>query len=395
MVTADVTAEQLVGATRALLPLVRQCGPRAERERRLPQAVARALAEAGICRMLAPRAVGGLEIDPVTQLDVLYELSRADGATGWVAQVYSSVSHLAGFLPPGVGREIYGRNPNAIISGTLAAPYGRAVAVEGGYRVTGRWPYASGCQGADWLAATAAVHDGKGPRLDPTGAPAQRIVIFPASAATIHDTWHAGGLRGTGSHDVEVAEVLVPAGWTFWWTDRPYFEAPLYVARWWLLGHGAQRLGMARAAIDALAELAQVKVPTRSQVLLRDRPLAQMEFAQAEALFESARLFLWDTAERLWEQTRGGKRLTPRQQATARLANTYAAQVAVQVVDLMYSAAGGSAVYEGSPLEQLFRDIHVAAQHAAVALPTYEQVGQILLHPQPELLPRPPGPPLF
>jgi indole-3-acetate monooxygenase len=377
MVATDVTAEHLVEATRALLPLVRQFGPRAERERRLRRAVARALAEAGICRMLAPRAVGGLEIDPVTQLEVLYELSRADGSTGWVAQVYSSVSHLAGFLPPDVGREIYGRNPNAIVSGTLAAPHGRAVAVEGGYCVTGRWPYASGCQGADWLAATAAVHDHKGPGLDRTGAPAQRIVIFPASVATIHDTWHAGGLRGTGSHDVEVADVFVPAGWTFWWTDRPYFEAPLYVARWWLLGHGAQRLGMARAALDALAEL------------------AQLQFAQAEALFESARLFLWDTAERLWQRARGGKQLTPRQQATARLANTYAAQVAVQVVDLMYGAAGGSAVYQGSPLEQLFRDIHVAAQHAAVAQPTYEQLGHILLHPEPESLPRPPGPPLF
>ena len=395
MLRVEANAKELREATRALVPLVRQYGPQAERGRCLARPVVQAMAEAGICRMLAPRAVGGLEIDPITQLDVLYELSRAEGSAGWVAQVYSSCSHVAGFLPPEVGREIFGRNPKAILSGTLAAPYGQAVAVDGGYRVTGRWPYGSGCQGADWLGATAAVHDGDGPRLDSSGAPIQRIVIFPASAATIHDTWHVGGLRGTGSHDVEVVDVFVPANWSCWWTDGPYFDSPVYAARWWLLGHGAQRLGMARAAIDALFELAQVKVPTRSQALLRDRPLAQMQFAQAEALLEAARRFLWSTAEQLWEHARDGKRLTLRQQATARLANTHAANAAVQVVDLVYSAAGGSAIYEGSPIEQLFRDIHVGAQHVSVALQTYEQLGQILFHPDAESLPPRPGPPLL
>src|SRR5204862_461598 len=167
----------------------RQYAAQAERERRVPRPVAEAMAEVGICRMLAPRAVGGLEVDPITQLDALYELSRADSSAGWVAQVYSSVSHVAGFLPPEVGQEIFGRNPKAIASGTLAAPYGRAVASDGGFRVSGRWPYGSGSTNADWLAVTVAVHDRDGPRLDPSGAPLQRIAIFPASAATIHDTW--------------------------------------------------------------------------------------------------------------------------------------------------------------------------------------------------------------
>ena len=395
MLTVDASAQQLLEATRALLPLVRESGPRAERERCVPWAVARGMAEAGICRMLAPRAVGGLEIDPVTQLDVIYELTRADSSTGWISQVYSSLSHLCGLLPPEVGQEMFGRNPNAIASGTLAAPYGRAVVVDGGYRVTGRWPYGSGCKHADWLGATAAVYDRDGPRLDRSGVPEQRIVIFPASEVTIHDTWHVTGLRGTGSHDVEVADVFVPASWTCWWTDRPSCPGPLYVARWWLLGHGAQRLGMARAAIDALVELAQVKVPTRSQVLLRDRPLAQMQIARAEALLESGRLYLWNTVAQLWEQARAGQRLTLRQQTMARLANTYASDVAIQVVDYVFSAAGGSAIYEGNPIEQLFRDVHVAGQHASVAEQTYQQFGQVLLHPAPESLPQPPGPPML
>ncbi len=144
---------------------------------------------------------------------------------------------MTGFLAPAVGREIFGRNPNAIVSGTLAAPYGRATVVE-------------------------------------------------------------------------VEDVFVPTGWAFWWTDTPHHPGPLYKHRWWLLAHGAQRLGVARAAIDALYELAQVKTPSRSTTLIRDRPLTQMQFAQAEALRRSARAWLWDTATRLWERVCAGDQLS-------------------------------------------------------------------------------------
>jgi len=386
---------RLLDATRAILPLVRASADAAERERRMSAQVARAMAETGITRMLAPRAIGGLEIDPITQLDVIEALAHADGSAGWNAQVYSSCAHVTGFLAPEVGHEIFGPNPNAIMSGTLAAPYGRALVVDDGYQVSGRWPYGSGCQNADWLAFTTGVYEGNRPRLDADGLPEQRIAIVPASSATIQDTWHVNGLLGTGSHDLEVQGVFVPVGWTFWWTDSPFHPGPLYKHRWWLLAHGAQRLGVARAAIDALYELAQVKKPTRSTILVRDRPLTQMQFAQAEALWHSARAFLWDTATRLWERASAGDRLQMKDLALARLANTNASVVAVQVAELMFSAAGGTAVYTSSPLDRLFRDAHAAAQHATASLPTYEQWGRVLLHAEPETLPRQPGPPLL
>src|SRR4051794_4616667 len=158
MVVTDTAARSLLDATRAILPLVRECADEGERERQLPRPVARAMAEAGVARMLAPRAIGGLEIDPITQLDVIEQLAHAEGSVGWVAQVYSSCAHLTGFLAPEFGQQIFGRNPNAIMSGTLAAPYGRARVVDGGYRVTGRWPYGSGCQEADWLGFTTGVY---------------------------------------------------------------------------------------------------------------------------------------------------------------------------------------------------------------------------------------------
>jgi len=395
MAMIETAAQGLLDATRAILPLVRDGGNQGEQERRLPRHVADAMAEAGVCRMLAPRAVGGLEVDPVTQLDVIEALAHAEASAGWVAQVYSSNSHLVGFLAPEVGWEIFGRNPRAIMSGTLAVPAGRATVVPGGFRVSGRWPYGSGCDNADWLGFTTAVYRGDEPRLDRDGLPEQRVIIVPAADAVIHDNWHVSGLRGTGSHDVELRDVFVPDAWTFWWTDTAPHPGALYRHRWWLLAHGAQRLGVARAAMDALYELAQVKTPTRATALIRDRGITQMQYAQAEALCQSARAFLWDTTARLWEKTSGGEPATHKELATARLANTNASVVAAQVADLMFSAAGGTAISLNCPIERLWRDAHAAAQHATASVPTYEQWGKVLLHPAPETLPRQPGPPLL
>jgi alkylation response protein AidB-like acyl-CoA dehydrogenase len=392
---AQSPAESLLAATRAILQTVREGGDQGERERNLPPHVARAMADAGICRMLAPRDVGGLEIDPITQLDVIEALAYAEPSAGWVAQVYSSNSHVAGFLPPETGYELFGRNPSAIMSGTLAVPAGRAVVTDGGFRVTGRWPYGSGCQNADWLGFTVGVYNGGESRLDRDGLPEQRIIVTPASNATIHDTWHVSGLRGTGSHDVELRDVFVPDSWAFWWTDTPSHAVPLYKHRWWLLAHGAQRLGVARAAIDALYELAQVKAPTRSTIIIRDRPITQMQYAQALAMYQSARAYLWDTTSRLWAQASAGQPLAPKDMAMARLANTNASVVAAQVADLMFSAAGGTAIQTSHPIERLFRDAHAAAQHATASVPTYEQWGRVLIHNDPDSIPRVPGPPLL
>lgn len=395
MVATSTAAESLLEATRAILPLVRAGGDQGERERRLPRHVADAMAEIGICRILAPRAIGGLQLDPLTYLDIIEVLSHAEGSAGWCAQVYTASSHLSGFLSPEVGWELFGRNPKAIMSATLAAPYGRATVVDGGFRVSGRWPYGSGCDNADWLGFTTGVYVGDEPRLDQHGLPEQRIVIVPASSATIHDDWHVSGLRGTGSHDVSLHDVFVPDAWSFWWTETPHHPGPLYKHRWWLLAHGAQRLGVARALIDAVYELAQVKTPTRQTNLIRDRAITQMQFAQAEAICSSARAFLWDVTRRLWEKASAGEVATMKELALARLASTNASVGAAQVADLMFSAAGGTAISTSSPIERLFRDAHAAASHATASIPTYEQWGRVLIHPDPESLPRQPGPPLL
>jgi alkylation response protein AidB-like acyl-CoA dehydrogenase len=391
----ETAAQSLLDATRAILPLVKAGGDQGERERRVPRHVADAMAEIGICRILAPRAVGGLQLDPITYLDIIEALSHAEGSAGWCAQVYTASSHLSGFLAPEVGWEIFGRNPKAIMSATLAAPYGRATVVDGGFRVSGRWPYGSGCDNADFLGFTTGVYVGNQPRLDEHGLPEQRIVVMPASSATIHGDWHVMGLRGTGSHDVSANDVFVPDAWTFWWTETPHHPGPVYKHRWWLLAHGAQRLGVARGLIDDVYELAQVKTPTRQTNLIRDRAITQMQFAQAEAIYSSARAFLWDETRKLWEKASAGEVATMKDLAHARLASTNASVGAAEIANLMFSAAGGTAIATSSSIERRWRDAHAAAAHATASIPTYEQWGKVLIHPDPESLPRQPGPPLL
>ena len=167
------------------------------------------LAAAGIFRMCVPQAYGGGEVDPGTLMSVLETLAHADGSTGWCAMMAANTSVLAGYLPDAAAREIYG-DP-AVITGGAFAPSGTAIAGDGGYRVTGRWSFASGCQDCAWLMGGSRVLvDGK-PRVLPNGTPDIRLMLFPARAAQVHDTWHVAGLSGTGSHDIAVDDVEVRA----------------------------------------------------------------------------------------------------------------------------------------------------------------------------------------
>ena len=242
----------IVQATRALMPRIRECADQIEREGRLPAELVRALAEAGVFRMLAPRAIGGAEVDPLTQLEVVETLSQADGSVGWCAMIGSGGGWMTAFLPREVGYELVGRDPYFVQAGSLGLPPGaRAVAVDGGYRVSGRWAFASGCLHAKWLNGHTVVLDGDTPRLRPDGSPVTRVMIFPADEAKIIDTWSVMGLRGTGSNDFEVQDLFVPAERSFaLFGDQPYHDGPLYRARFFFLAHAAHALGIARAAID-------------------------------------------------------------------------------------------------------------------------------------------------
>ncbi|HET6319412.1 MAG TPA: acyl-CoA dehydrogenase family protein [Chloroflexota bacterium] len=354
----------LLHSVKALEPLVRAAADEAEASRRYPDRVVDALAQTGLFRALVPRCLGGLEIDPLELLDVVEEVSRWDGSAGWLAMIGSGASFLSGYLADDLVRAVFDE-PNAFLCGNLGAPTARAKVVPGGFRINGQWPFVSGCEHATWLGGMAVLPDGS-----------PRILVFPRVDCEILDTWSVTGLRATGSHDVAVRDVFVPGEWSFWWADGPRQPQPLFRIRFMLITHAAHGLGIARAAIDSLTQLAETKVPTRGGGLLKERGVVQSQVAQAEALVLSARDFMRCATSDAWQAAHAEGAVPARVRVQLRLAMTQAVLASAQAVDLMWAAAGGSPIYTNSPLERCFRDIHVATQHAAVSELSWETLGK-------------------
>jgi alkylation response protein AidB-like acyl-CoA dehydrogenase len=352
-----------------------------ERDRQLPRALVEAMGNAGLFALWLPKAFGGPQLNLVDCIRVIEELARADGSAAWCATVASCYSVIAGYLQPGIAREIFGSG-RTVVAGTTN-PSGKAFVVDGGYRVTGRWAYASGILHSTWTLGNCIVHDREGPRCGSSGAADVRLTIFPTSAVEVIDTWHVSGLRGTGSHDYRVADLFVRGGYSIPCFDaKPVQPGTLYAVPMITVlsvGIAAVPLGIARTAIDAAVELAEVKTPLRSSLLLRDRATFQAAVGRAEALWGSARSFLLAAVSDLWDEVSSGMGASMRQRALVRLACTQAAQSAAQAVDLMYNAGGGTSLYESSRLERCFRDVHACTQHIATSTDSYEAGGRVLL----------------
>jgi len=372
----------LIDAAKALAPLIESYREESERERTLPDALVAALAQADLLRIYVPRSRGGLEVDPVTCFRVLEELAKADGAVAWNVMNWAAGGLYGARLAEPAAREVYGRDPSVVISASLA-PKGRAEAVKGGYRLSGRWPLASGCAHASWLVAGSVIIEGGQPRYREDGAPDVRLMFVPRAECNIIDTWYAAGLRGTGSHDFSVQEVFVPEERTFAFPDGPSHEpGPLYRGS---IFDGLVRiispvaLGIARAALDTFTELAGRKVPTRTASLLRDRATVQAQLAQAEALVRSARALVFETTAATWETLCAGEPLSEEQGALQWLAAVHAATSCAHAVDIVYTLGGATSVYTTSRLERCFRDVHVVSQHVGVAPWQWERVGRHFL----------------
>ncbi|MGE0622208.1 MAG: acyl-CoA dehydrogenase family protein [Pseudomonadales bacterium] len=363
-------------------------GPEIERARRVPEDLARRMAAAGLFRMLVPETYGGGEVHPQVFFDTLAATARADGAVGWVLMIGATTGVMAASLPDDWSRTLYGDHPDNITSG-VTAPIGRAVPVEGGMRVSGRWPFGSGSQVSQWICGGCLVMDGETPRQGPHG-PQSLLMFFPREAVTIHeDTWFTSGLCGTGSHDIEVTDVFVPEGRWVELGRRARVDAPLYrfpTLGLLAIGVSAVAVGIAERAIEAFIELATKKTPTGSRRSLAERSSAQKDLARAEALVGSARALTRDAIGNAWEAATGTGRLEMRHKAGLRLAASNNAWSAAEAVDLLYHAAGGTAIYQTSPLQRCFRDVHVATQHIMVAQPTYEVLGKISLGIDPKQL---------
>ena len=305
------------------------------------------------------------------------KVARGDASAGWCVSIAATSSLLAAYLPAEGAQEVFG-DPRAVAAGVWA-PRGKAVEVDGGVRVSGRWSFCSGISHSDWLFAGCVLDDGQAG----AGAPALRVAALPTAELEILDTWHTSGLRGTGSHDAVADDLFVPDHHLLSLLDgAPRVDAALYrfpIFGFFALSIAAAALGNARGAIDDLIELAGGKIAQGSSRVLAERAATQAAVAEAEAAMRAARALYYQAIEEAWEaaQQPAPVGLSPR--LGLRLAATHAVRTAADVARSMYDLGGGTAIYEDSPLQRRFRDAHAATAHFQVNPAIWELTGRVLL----------------
>jgi indole-3-acetate monooxygenase len=389
---AEPTDSPVLHSAIAMAKEIHAAGDEIEQGRRIPKSIVEAMKHAGIFGMAMPRAWGGPELDPLTQFRVIEALAMADGSVGWCAMINCDGGYVTAFLDQDVGREMY----SDIRVGTAAAatPTGQAIPVPGGYRVSGRFPFASGCQHCEWVWLGCIVVEGGTPRINSNGVPQTRQCLIRLSRCEILDTWYTTGLRGTGSNDLLVNSVFVEASHTFSFQDAALVKrpGPLYALPFMFVAKGsAPALGVARHAIDTLVDAASRK-PARRYTLgecleppkaLRDDVFVQEAVGRAETMLASARAYQFEVIGDLWTALVKGCEPTPAQVARFTTAHTHVIGVCVDVVQLVCKTAGGTAVYQEGPYERCLRDILTMNQHVIATLRTYEMAGRLLLGLEP------------
>ncbi len=364
-----------------LAPIIRENVDRAEREAQMPREVADAFHEAALFRMLLPRTLGGGELTIPESLRVCEEVARIDASAGWNLAICSEGPLFGHNLSRRAFEKIYG-DPRGVSAGSLNPMTSQAVADETGWRFSGKATYASGAAHASYLMAAAIVlRDGAPQIVD--GVPMMRAGLFPIKHAKILNTWSTAGMRGTGSNDCVFENVFVPDEFTFDWLNArsawqrgPFANIPLPLQM--VGGLVSVVLGTARHALDALNEIAQFKVPAAARSLLRERPIAQTQFAQAEGLLNAARAYLYNCNDEVWRKGETGESFSLQDRAHARLAVVTAAKLAVQAVDLVADAAGMNSAQISCPIERCWRDVHTASQHVLMNTARFEVVGRVL-----------------
>jgi alkylation response protein AidB-like acyl-CoA dehydrogenase len=379
-----------VTRARRLAPLIAAAAAEIEATMELPPSLLDALHDAAMFRTLLPRWCGGDEIDPATFVEFMEILAAADASTAWCIGQASGCSMAAAYLDPGIAGQIWGDDPRAVLAWG-AGPAGVAQVAEGGYRVTGRWGFASGGRHATWLGGHSRVLERDGTmRCDANGQAAEWSMLFPKRAAVMAEDWQVMGLRGTGSDSYVVTDLFIPADHALCRdadeerrdTGRLYRFSTTHL---YASGFGAVALGIARATLDAFKALAQEKTPQATTRMLRDSAVVQMQVALAEAKLGAARSYLLQTLRDVWDSVGQSGAVTLDQRMAIRLAATFATHQAREVVDVAYHEAGATAIFANNPFERRFRDINTVSQQVQARSTHFETVGAHLLGLQPSL----------
>jgi alkylation response protein AidB-like acyl-CoA dehydrogenase len=385
----DIDAQPVVQAAVALRPELRRYHEQFESEQRLPPALVEQFQAAGFYRMVIPRSLGGLQVDPLTYLRVVELLAEGAGSVGWNL-ANNSIGQLVtlGLLDEGV-HEIYPHGHSTVIAGTAVQGGGQAVPVPGGYRVNGRWTFGSGCREATWMLGSFQILDGGEPRRRPDGGSLYWRGVFPrAEAEIVPGSWDVAGLRGTGSFDWTVKDVFLPERRTTphvgmpldnQWDRWPGLTYALPSVVWVGPHHSSVITGIARAGINALIALAADKTPRGRTFRLCDNPQVQEAVGRADAILNAGRVYRSAMIAEIWNTIAAGKETTLEQRARCRLASTYAADSAREAMDLVYRHGGSTSFKRESRLAECWRDLHVVGQTVTIAPEWYPIGGRVYL----------------
>lgn len=365
-----------------LLPRIRERRQEIEDARRMPKDLVADLAATGIFKFAMPAALGGDEASATDLLQAIETISAADGSTGWCAMIGAGGALFAGKMTDVGVKEVFA-DPALPTAGAVPPTQGTAARVDGGYQVNGKWRFASGITHVDWVMAGCVVLYDGAPKMTPMGIPDVRWVWVPISEVEIHDTWYVNGLRGTGSNDFSITDVFVPEDRTLHLFD-PTGQRPEPIVRFpdvagFATQVAAVGLGIARGALDELVELAGGKLPTMSMSSLASKAATQIEVAQLDAQLRSARSFVYDIVDEIWDVLVAGQEFTPKQNALARLSAVEAARAAAAVAHRVSTIAGGNSMYLSSSLQRHARDADAVTHHFVVSPPVLEDVGRVLL----------------
>ena len=366
--------ERLLEAVEGVREVVVAGIPEGEARGTLPKATVDALSTSGLSGLKIPAELGGAEADPVTQLEVLEALARIDGAAGWCLMIQGGSSGMVGgFVPDEAAEAVFGGSIPKVAG--AVSPRGKAVPVDGGFQLSGRWQFGSGIRHADWVVSGARVADSDAPT-------AYRMFVVPRAQVEVHDNWRVSGLKGTGSCDYSLNDVFVSGSFSF--QAMELFEGharrggPLYrmgMPGFVAMEHTAVALGIGRRALDEITDQASSKsrglLPSAASALAR-RGSFQRDLGKADLELRAARALAVDVFERAWDLACGGRVPEPALQAEMRSVATYATEVAEAVVTTAYLYAGGGVLFESNPLQRCFRDIHAASQHFVVSNSSYE-----------------------
>ena len=361
----------------ALIEEIEQRREEFDRLSHVPRDMIAKMKGAGIFRASTPSRFGGDALPPPRFLEMLERIAIADGSTAWVAAFGSANTYLAS-LPVETQAQIYASGPDQVFAGGLY-PLQKAAQTPGGFMVSGQWRFASGCKGADWIGVgIGGVSAGSAE----AGAGKPFTAVFPANQVEIVENWNVVGMQGTGSHDLRLKDKFVDTQWTFVRGGEALIDEPLYrypAVAYQAQVHAAVNVGLARAALNLLAEMSGVTQTTTGAPRLADRAYYRSGLAKAEANLRSARAFFFESAEAAWATIMAGDPVTPAQANILRLSATHAAQVCAEVVMQAYQMAGIAAIYRENRLQRLVRDSIVVTQHAFLGEGTYDASGALFV----------------